>query len=146
MFVAKVQTVAVINEKPMKYEPIVKNNVMIFELEKPVYGSHFGIWDKWLRQAKEHNYKLVVITKFGTATYPTYREWVIGSRKEPRYYKNPDVPMIYYGRDVLPDIKARELRKKAEKKMTENVGQNTILAGMAQEDRAKLRAKLGLRP
>jgi hypothetical protein len=40
-----------------------------------------------------------------------------GAKKLERYYKNPNEPMIFYGRDVLPDIKKREERKKVEKKV-----------------------------
>lgn len=130
------------------YEPKVHNGVMIFELEKPIYGSHYGIWDKWLRMAKEKRYKMVVITKFGASTYATYRDWLIGAKMEKRYYKNPDVPMIFYGRDVLPDVKAREVRKKAEKAISENVGLSQVLANAPEDEKARLdalRAKLGLR-
>lgn len=132
----------------MSYEPIVKNGCMLFKLEKPMYNSHYGIWDKWLKEAKAKKLKLVVVTQFGTSTYPSYKEWVVGSKQEKKYHNNPNVPMIFYGRDVLPDIKARLKRKKEEKKLTENVGMVQVMANAPQSEEeriAKLKAKLGLK-
>jgi hypothetical protein len=131
------------------YEPIIKNGVMIFELEKPIYNSTFAIWDKWLKMAKDKHYKMVVVTSFGTSTYPTYKEWLIGAKKIERFYKNPNEPMIFYSRDVMPDVKAREVRKKAEKAISENVGLSQVLANAPEDEKARLealRAKLGLKP
>jgi hypothetical protein len=100
----------------MKYQPIITNKSIIFNLEKPIYGSFYAIWQKWLDIAKERNLNIVVNTKEGTATY-TYKTYMDGAKKLERYYKNPNEPMIFYGRDVLPDIKKREERKKVEKKI-----------------------------
>jgi len=90
---------------------------MIFNLEKPIYGSFYAIWDKWLNLAKKNNYRLVVNTSHGTATFQNAREYLNGAKILKRYFKNPDVPMIFYGRDFLPLIKQREERKKWEKKL-----------------------------
>jgi hypothetical protein len=100
----------------MKYQPIITNKSIIFNLQKPIYGSFYAIWDKWLKIAKERNLNIVVNTKEGTATY-TYKTYMSGAKKLERYYKNPNVPMIFYGKDILPDIKKREERKKVEKKI-----------------------------
>jgi hypothetical protein len=90
---------------------------MIFNLEKPIYGSFYAIWDKWLNLAKKNNYRLVVNTSHGTATFDNAREYLKGAEKLKRYFKNPEVPMIFYGRDFLPLIKQRQERKKWEKKL-----------------------------
>lgn len=103
----------------MKYEPIITKTAMIFDLQKPIYGSHFGIWDKWILIAKKRKLNMIVNTPFGKATY-TYKEYMDGAVKKERYYKNLDVPMIFWCRDFLPDIQAREERKKREEK--ENAG------------------------
>jgi len=100
----------------MKYQPIITNKSIIFNLEKPIYGSFYAIWDKWLKIAKERNLNIVVNTKEGTATY-TYKSYMDGAKKLERFYKNPNEPMIFYGKDILPDIKKREERKKVEKKI-----------------------------
>jgi len=42
------------------YKPIFshRRRVVIFELQKPIYGSYYGIWDKWLNKARKLGYKL----------------------------------------------------------------------------------------
>ena len=119
---------------------------MIFELEKPIYGSCYGIWDKWIKLAKKKNLIMVVNTPHGTATYSSFREWVIGAKKINRYFKNPDVPMIFYSREILEDITLREKRKKAEKK--QEVNQVSATGALAQSTDQKrlemIRRKLGL--
>jgi DNA-binding PucR family transcriptional regulator len=90
---------------------------MIFNLEKPIYGSFYAIWDKWLNFAKKNNYRLVVNTSHGTATFTDVKEYLKGAEKLKRFYKNPEEPMIFYGRDFLPLIKQREERKRWEKKL-----------------------------
>ncbi|MEM3335441.1 MAG: hypothetical protein QXY47_05365 [Thermoplasmata archaeon] len=90
---------------------------MIFELREPIYGSFYAIWDKWLKIAKKEKMKLVVRTKEGTATFENVNEYLKGAKKLERYFKNPDEPMIFYGRDFLPLIKQREERKKLEKRL-----------------------------
>jgi len=106
----------------MKYKPFITKKVIIFDLKKPIYGTFFGLWDKWLKVAKNKNLSLVVNTPFGKCTYKSYREWVKGSKKMKRYYKNPDVPMIFYGRQVGNDIKERDKRKKFEKRIEKSKG------------------------
>jgi hypothetical protein len=100
----------------MEYKPIFnyKSKIMIVDLHKPIYGSFFGIWDKWLKLARISKMQIVVNTPFGKATYKNYKEYISGAKKMKRYYKNPDEPMIFWGRDFLPDIKEREKRKKEE--------------------------------
>jgi hypothetical protein len=90
---------------------------MIFDLYEPIYGSFYAIWDKWLKIAKKEKMKLVVNTKHGTATFTDVKEYLKGAEKLKRFYKNPDEPMIFYGRDFLPLIKQREERKKWEKRL-----------------------------
>jgi len=96
----------------MKYEPVFTRQTVIFDLEKPIYNSFFGIWDKWLRKA--YNRKLVVKTPFGTATYKSAGDWKRGAKRFERFYKNPEEPMIFWGRDMKPDIDQRFERKKEE--------------------------------
>lgn len=90
---------------------------MIFDLQKPIYGSAFAIWDKWLKIAKERKLKLVVNTQFGTATFESASEYLRNAKRIERYYKNPNEPMIFWQLDFLPFIKEREKRKKLEKKL-----------------------------
>ena len=128
----------------MKYQPIITNKSIIFNLQKPIYGSFYAIWDKWLKIAKERNLNIVVNTKEGTATY-TYKSYMEEAKKLKRYYKNPNEPMIFYGRDVLPDIKKREERKKVEKKIEVSGGlwaYLEILKNKKPKDFNKLKKKL----
>ncbi len=115
-----------VNEIIMNYQPIITKKSIIFDLEKPIYGSHYGIWDKWLKIAKRKNLNIVVNTKFGTSTYK-YKNYIDGAVLKKRFYKNPDEPMRFWCRDFLPDIKARDKRKKAEKK----ANQEFTLSGRA---------------
>ena len=107
----------------MKYEPLITKKVMILKLKKPIYGSFYGIWDKWLKIAKARNLKLVVNTPDGTATFNNVSEYLKEAKKLERYYKNPNEPMVFYGRDLMPDIKKREERKKLEKKVNDTQGE-----------------------
>ena len=100
----------------MDYKPIITKSAIIFDLYKPIYDSYYGIWDKWLRIARDHKLNIVVKTKFGTSTY-TYSSYMSGAKKMERYYKNPDEPMIFYGRSVMSDVLKRVRRKKIEKKL-----------------------------
>ena len=128
-------------------DPIITKTAILFDLHEPIYGSCFGIWDKWLKIAKERNLNMVVNTPFGTATYK-YTTWMKGAKKKERYYKNPDVPMVFYSRDVLPDIKERDERKKLEEKEKEKLETNketlTQHAKRMLEIRTKLKDKLGV--
>lgn len=129
-------------------DPIITRTAIIISLHEPIYGSYFGIWDKWIRIAKERNLNIIVTTPFGKATY-TYGSYMDGAKKIERYYKNPNVPMIFYCRDFKPDIELREKRKKAEEKI--EMSTNTVMTGLAKirkndpEFYASLRSKLGLR-
>jgi hypothetical protein len=91
---------------------------MIFDLKKPIYGSFFGIWNKWLKIAKERDLNMVVNTPFGTATFK-YRDYMKGAKRLKRFYKNPNEPMIFYARSLLDDITKRTKRKKIEKKLNQ---------------------------
>ena len=89
---------------------------MIFDLKKPIYGSYFGIWKKWIDIAKKRDLNMIVNSPFGKSTYKV-KDWLKGAKKMERYYKNPEVPMIFYGREIAPDIVKREERKAEEKKV-----------------------------
>ena len=117
---------------------------MIFELEKPIYGSCYGIWDKWIKLAKKKNLIMVVNTPHGTATYPSFREWVIGAKKINRYFKNPDVPMIFYSREILEDITLREKRKKLERRIEKNLIEirSVLVRSMTLERLQAMKAKI----
>jgi len=43
-----------------------------------------------------------------------------GAKRLERYFKNPDEPMIFWGRDFLPEVKKRQERKKKEKEVLVN--------------------------
>ncbi|GIW70188.1 MAG: hypothetical protein KatS3mg101_0935 [Patescibacteria group bacterium] len=79
----------------MTYKPKITRKVMIFDLEKPIYGSAYAIWDKWLKIAKEKKLKLVINTQFGTATFESANEYLKNAKKIERYYKNPNEPMVF---------------------------------------------------
>lgn len=100
----------------MQYQPIITRTAVILDLHKPIYESFYAIWDKWLKIAKSHNLTLVVNSKFGKATY-SYKDWMKGAKRLERYYKNPDEPMIFYGRPLMPDVAKRNKRKKIEKRL-----------------------------
>lgn|SRR3990167_1728900 len=107
----------------MKYEPIFsyKRRVVIFDLKKPIYGSFYGIWNKWLNKAKDLGFKLVINTPLGTSTFTSVDEYKSEAERLERFFKNPDVPMIFWGRHLKPDIDSRKKRKKAEKHIVEDV-------------------------
>lgn len=123
------------------YQPIITSTAMIFKFEKPIYGSFFTIRDKWLKIAKARNLNIVAETEFGKATY-TYKTWMKGAEKIKKEYNIPGVPMIMWGRSVLPDIKKRTERKKEEPKIVENVMEK--ITGMPQKYRDQIKIKLGL--
>ena len=100
----------------MQYQPIITRRAIIIDLHKPIYESFYAIWDKWLKIAKSRNLTLVVNSKFGKSTY-SYQEWMNGAKRMERYYKNPDEPMIFWGKNLLPEIRKREKRKKIEKRL-----------------------------
>ena len=100
----------------MQYQPIITSTAVILELHKPIYNSFYAIWDRWLNIAKKRNLNIVVKTKFGTSTY-TYASYMDGAKRMERYYKNPDEPMVFYGRSLMPDVTKRDKRKKIEKKL-----------------------------
>lgn len=99
----------------MNYQPIFTKHSVIFQLHKPIFGSYYGIWDKWLKKAGSRN--IIINTKEGTATFKNAKEYMGKAKRMERYYKNPDVPMIFYGLSVFPEITKRNERKKVEKKL-----------------------------
>ncbi len=106
-----------------EYHPIITQTALIINLHKPIFDSRFGIWDRWLKIAKQKNLNIIANTPFGKATY-TYKEYMNGAIKGKRFYKNPNEPMIFYMRDFLPDIKARIDRKKKEEKESQSLTKN----------------------
>lgn len=120
---------------------------MIFDLEKPIYGSYFGIWDKWLKKASIFGLKLIVKTPFGTATFKNVSEYLDGAERIERYYKNPNKPMIFFCRHFKPDIDERKRRKKAERKLEDfslPTEAKLKLAEKIKKEDPKLAVKLGL--
>ena len=106
-----------------EYHPIITQTALIIDLHKPIFDSRFGIWDKWLKIARDRKLNIIATTSFGKATY-TYKDYMNGAIKMKRFYKNPNEPMIFYGRDFLPDIKARIDRKKKEEKEDTSITKN----------------------
>ncbi len=123
------------------YKPIITKTAIIFKFEKPIYGSFFTIRDKWLKIAKERGLNIVAQTEFGVATYK-YKNWMKGAEKIEKEYNIPGVPMIMYGRSVLPDIKKRIERKKQEPQIVDNV--MNVITNMPDKYRVQIRHKLGL--
>jgi len=128
-----------------EYHPIITQTAIIIDLHKPIYGSFFGIWKKWLDIAKAHDLNIIVNTPFGKSTF-TYSSYMKGAKKMKRFYKNPNEPMIFMGREFSADIIARDERKakeSKEKKIETNFFD--MFSKMPDDKRAELRAKLGLR-
>ena len=107
----------------MEYRPIITNQVMIFDLYKPIYGSFYGIWSKWIDIATKRGLKLVVHTNEGTSTFESAKEYLKGAKRLERYYKNPNEPMVFWGRGFLADVKKRDERKKLEAKIEDTNGE-----------------------
>lgn len=128
----------------MKYEPIFnyRAKVVIFDLEKPIYGSFYAIWDKWITKAQHLGFKLVVNTSLGTSTYPNARAYLKGAERLERFFKNPEVPMIFWGRHFKPDVDDRKKRKKAEKRKVEGVSIPTNVWAKLVELHPELREKV----
>jgi hypothetical protein len=133
----------------MKYEPIISLNkkVIIFNLQKPIYGSYFGIWDKWLKKAQNLKLKIIVNSPFGTSTYKSAKEYLSGAERIERFYKNPNEPMIFYCRHLKVDIDKREARKKAQKKLEDITLPNDVkfkLAEKIKRENPELARKLSI--
>lgn len=133
----------------MSYKPYITNKIIFINLHKPIYGSTYAIWDKWLKIAKERKLKIVVKTNEGTATFESADEYLKVAKKIKRYYKNQNEPMIFYQLDFLPFIKKREERKKIEKKLEKTDGQAMIrllqkLKEKKPEEFNKLKGQLSL--
>jgi hypothetical protein len=127
----------------MNYKPTITSKVIIFNLYKPIYGSFYGIWDKWLKIATKRGLKLVVNTNEGTATFENTKEYLRGAKRLERYYKNPNEPMVFWGRGFLPEILKRDQRKKLEKKIEDTQGENLIgILAKMKEQKPELYAKL----
>ena len=105
----------------MRYTPKIIKNKMIFNLEKPIYGSFYGIWDRWLKIAKEKRLKIVINFSEGTVFYKTVNEYLAGAKRLERYFKNPNEPMIFYGRDLLPDLIKQKKEKIEEEKLQQPI-------------------------
>jgi hypothetical protein len=110
----------------MNYRPIITDKVMIFSLYKPIFGSFYGVWDKWLKLAEKRGLKLVINTNEGTSTFESAKEYLRGAKRLERYYKNPNEPMVFYGRGFLPEVRRRDERKKLERKVNDTQGENLI--------------------
>jgi hypothetical protein len=95
---------------------------MIFSLYKPIFGSFYGVWDKWIKLAEKRGLKLVINTNEGTSTFESAKEYLRGAKRLERYYKNPNEPMVFYGRGFLPEVKKRDERKKLERKVEDTQG------------------------
>ena len=129
----------------MTYQPIITKTAIIFDLHKPIYGSYFGIWDKWLKIAKNRVLNIIVNTPFGKSTF-TFSSYMKGAKRMKRFYKNPNEPMIFFGREFSSDIIARDERKAKESKEKKiEINFFDMFSKMPEDKRAELRAKLGLR-
>lgn len=117
----------------MNYKPTITSKVIIFNLYKPIYGSCYAIWDKWIKLADRRGLKLVVNTNEGTSTFKSAKEYLKGAKRLERYYKNPNEPMVFWSMSFLPEVLKRDKRKKAEKKETQQQNLIGILAKMKEE-------------
>jgi hypothetical protein len=117
----------------MNYKPTITSKVIIFNLYKPIYGSCYAIWDKWIKLADRRGLKLVVNTNEGTSTFENAKEYLRGAKRLERYYKNPNEPMVFWSMSFLPEVLKRDKRKKAEKKETQQQNLIGILAKMKEE-------------
>jgi len=128
-----------------EYHPIITGTALILDLHKPIYGSFFGVWDKWIKIAKARNLNIIVNTPFGKSTF-TYSSFMKGAKRMKRFFKDPNVPMIFYGREFSADIIARDTRKREETKEKKiETSFFDMFSKMPEDKRAELRAKLGLR-
>lgn len=100
----------------MEYKPTYNytTKAIIFDLYKEIYGSAFSIYEGHIKG--KDNWKIILNTPFGTATFKNFREYKKGAERIEMIYNFPDRPMIMWKRSLLQDIKTREKRKKAEKK------------------------------
>jgi hypothetical protein len=117
----------------MNYKPTITSKVIIFNLYKPIYGSCYAIWDKWIKLADRRGLKLVVNTNEGTSTFKSAKEYLKGAKRLERYYKNPNEPMVFWSMSFLPEVLKRDKRKKTEKKETQQQNLIGILAKMKEE-------------
>jgi len=108
---------------------------MIFSLYKPIFGSFYGVWDKWIKIAEKRGLKLVINTNEGTSTFESAKEYLKGAKRLERYYKNPNEPMVFYGRGLLSEVLKRDKRKKLEEKIKDTNGEilSKVLTKMRQK-------------
>lgn len=95
----------------MNYKPKFNYNTktIVFDLRKPIYGSYYAVWEKWFK-GKE-SWTVVINTPEGTSTFTNFSTYKDGADRMERFFKNPRVPMIFWGRDIKPDIHNRNERK-----------------------------------
>ena len=87
-----------LKKREIQYQPKITKEKIILELEKPIYGSFYTIWDKWLRLARDKHLAIEVRIKEGIFNF-TLQEYLKGAKRTERFYKNPNKPMVFYGRD-----------------------------------------------
>lgn len=105
----------------MQYKPKYnfKGKVIIFDLNKPIYGSAYSIYQGHL--TGKEDWKIVINTPEGTATYKNFNDYKRKAEKIEMVYNYPDRPMIMWKRMIYPDIKERKVRKKIQKRIIEDV-------------------------
>jgi hypothetical protein len=120
----------------MQYRPVITKNAIIFDLQKPIFGSRFAIWDKWFKHAGNRN--IVVNTPFGKATFTDARAYKAKAERIKRYYKDPNEPMIFWALDFKPEIDARDERKKQEELQAQSMHPSILDNPLIKAARARL--------
>jgi hypothetical protein len=82
----------------------------------PLYNDTIGLAEEPLLYTIRNKLTLVIKTKLGDATYENPKVWLEG-KTGGGFFRNPNKPIKFYYRSILPDIKKREERKKWEKKL-----------------------------
>lgn len=99
------------------------NKIALFkQYEDFIYGSTLGLAEEPLKYAIHNHLTVVLDTKLGIATYKDPKILLKGKRGKKIVYR-PNEPIIFYFRKVLPDIEARNKRKKQEAKEKERNNQ-----------------------
>ena len=90
------------------------------KVNKPLYGTYFNLWDKYIDDAKRLKVPIMFTLQYGRAIY-TPAEWLKGAKRVEQIFKRPDEPMVMWGKEIeighLPKLtgKAKKVAEAYEK-------------------------------
>jgi hypothetical protein len=86
-------------------KPTISGKYMIFRMRTPIYGNAFAIRDVFIYRAKRLGKILKIKTPLGITTI-TPTKYLQQAERIEMYKYNPNVPMIMYKLNLVPDKEA----------------------------------------